>query len=241
MSYPKVYGEFETVAKIAKGFSIARFGDGELKVLDGKGYTRERVAVPALTAELRQIVRAPHPRCLIGIPTMDPAGTKYDNWIRHTDRFCKYFNAGDGNVYYSSLMTRPDCGAWLETHDYYLRVVKIWEQKKRICVVSEPDSKLLSHVRLSHRDVTHVHCPMYEAYAHIDRMQNEVVMARPEIALLSVGVTATCLAHRLTTNGIHAVDLGSIGGFLLRWRSGKPKPTTSDAYSAERENGPKDN
>ena len=243
MTYPKhVIGEYETVAKIATGLSIARYGDGELKILDGFGYTRTHyVAVPALTEELRRVIRVPHPRCLIGIPTMDPNGLKYESFVRHSTRFAKFVREGDGNTYYSSLITRPDCGTWLETRKYYDALVKIWEHKRRVCVVAEPESKLLTHVRLSHADVTHVPCPMYNAYAEIDRMQTAVIATRPDIALLSIGVVATALAYRLTHAGIHAVDLGSVGGFLIRWRTGAPKPARREDYAKEREGGPENN
>ena len=84
--YPAVVGEFDTVRAIVAGASIARFGDGELKILDGHGYSRE-APNKRLTAELRSIIDKPNPGCLIGIPTMDPAGTKYHNWMRHEARF----------------------------------------------------------------------------------------------------------------------------------------------------------
>lgn len=230
LMYPPVAGEFDTVSEITGGKSISRFGDGELKVLDGKGYTRELEPNAALTAELRAIAAKPHPNCLVGIPTMDPQGTKYENWKRHKLRFMKYFHRGTGVKYWSALITRPDCGTWLESREYYEHVIKIWADKDLVAVVSEPESKLLTHVRATHK-VVHVQCPMYGAYSQIDRLEQEVLAAKPSIALLSVGVTATALAHRLTCRGIHAVDLGSIGGFLLRWKAGGPKPKN---YAEER-------
>jgi len=240
MTFPQVAGEFETVTMIAQGYSIARFGDGELKMMDGFGYTRTNYKpVPGLTQELRRIVSLPHPKCLIGIPTMDPTGLKYEGWKRHRDRFTKFFREGDGNKYYSSLITRPDCGAWMETHEYYLHVCKIWEGYRRITVVSEPESKLLTHTRmLPGVDVTHVECPSYDAYEKIAFLQAAVIESRPQLALLSIGTTATVLAYRLAHHNIHAVDLGSIGGFLMRWRTGKPKPKTRDDYASERTNEP---
>lgn len=232
LMYPPVAGEFETITEIIGGKSISRFGDGEVKVLDGKGYTRELEPNAALTAEMRAIASSPAKGNLIGIPTMDPRGTKYENWKRHKSRFLKYFNKASGIPYFSALITRPDCGTWLETRAYYEHVIRIWRDKGLVAVVSEPDSKLLKHVRSTHR-VVHVECPMYNAYSTIDRLEREVVAAKPDIALLSVGVTATCLANRLCTRGIQAVDLGSIGGFLLRWKVGGPKPTN---YAEERGN-----
>lgn len=229
--YPAVIGEFDTIREINKGRSIARFGDGELKTMDGNGvYTRELKANSALVNELRAVARAPHGNCLIGIPTMDPKGTKYENWQRHKQRFCKYFGAHTGFTYYSALISRPDCGDWLETREYYELMVSMWAGKRRVAIVSEVESKLLSCVRLTN-PVVHIACPMYGAYAFIDAMEKKVLEAKPDIALLSVGVTATCLANRLSTHGIQAIDLGSIGGFLLRWRSGQPKPKS---YAVER-------
>lgn len=234
MSYPTVAGEFETVAKIADGFSIARFGDGEVKLMEKYVYTRELKPVPKLAAELRAIIFRPHPKCLIGIPTMDPAGDRYQNWLRHKARFARNFPKG--RKYYSAFITRPDCGtAWLETRDYYEAVCAIWRDKRRIACVSEADSKLLAYLRLGAAEVVHVECPMYGAYSAIGRLETEVVRSGCDLAVLSCGPTATALAHRLATRGLHAVDLGSIGGFLLRWHRGSAQPAD---YAQERANGP---
>jgi hypothetical protein len=237
MTYPRVHGEFETVKKILKGFSIARYGDGEIKVMERHVYTRELEPVPKLANELKRIAAHPHPKCLIGIWTMDPAGTKYENLKRHEARMLKYFNTSTGVTYYSSLITRPDTGAWLETREYYEHVIQIWQDKRRIAVVSEDDSKLLAYICLTHpTGVWHVACPMYGAYSEIERLEREVLEGAPDIALLSCGPTATALAHRLTKHGVQAIDLGSIGGFLLRWYYGGPKPVEADDYAAERTN-----
>lgn len=211
--YPRVIGEFETIAKIAKGFSVARSGDGELKILDGKGYTRE-VANPALTAELRNVVTNPHKQCLAAIPTMDPRGPKYSSFIRHEARFCKFLS--DSVRYYSALISRPDCGEWMETQ-YYADLLRSLWKGKRVAIVSEPDSKLLTEVRRTNEVVHHIPCPMYGAYAFISDFEAAAVKAKPEIVLLSVGPTATCLANRLSGHDLHALDLGSIGGLFQRW------------------------
>lgn len=235
MNYPKVAGEFETVAKLHTGCSISRIGDGELKVMERNVYTRELKPVPALAAELKRLVRKPHKNCLIGIPTMDEKGDRYHNWKRHKARFAKHFPLG--RTYYSALITRPDCGtAWMETREYYEHVIKIWKDKATIAVVSESDSKLLEYVRLTQPTPPyHVECPMYGAYAEIDRMERQVLALMPDITLISCGVTATALAHRLTVKGLQAVDLGSIGGFLLRWHARRERPADELEYKAERE------
>ena len=214
--YPRVVGEFATVRRLLKGKSIARFGDGELKILGGVGYSREPVN-GRLTAEIRAIVELPHPDCLIGIPTMDPAGRKIANWLRHEERFCRYFSRSDDRRYYSAFISRPDSAADpLESVEYCDLLSRLWAGKSRVVVLSEPDSKLLTHARLT-SEVVHVECPMYEAYSQIDRFEETICDAQPSIALLSAGPTATCLANRLAARGVQALDLGSVGALLLRW------------------------
>jgi hypothetical protein len=212
--YPRVIGESATVRKLLKGYSIARFGDGELKILDGQGYSREPIN-GHLTAEMMLGVR--ESRCLLGIPTMDPAGPKFASWQRHEQRFCKYFEKGDGERYYSAFITRPDSAAEnLESLEYCSLIARLWLNKPDVVVLSEPTSKLLTCVKRA-QPVKHIECPSHGAYARIDAFEAEIVAAKPSIALLSCGPTATCLAHRLARKGIQAIDMGSIGGLLMRW------------------------
>ena len=215
--WPKVHGEFETVKKIKKGFSIARFGDGEIALLDdGKSLRRMRWEVDEpLTEELRQIIANPHPKCLIGIPTMDPAGDKYDNWQRHKSRYIKWLQPGRN--YFSAFISRPDCGtAWMENAEYANAVRSIW-RGKHIALVSEPYSKIRTDMKITGENVEHIDCPMYDAHKYRDEYEQTILDIKPEIVILSAGPAATVLANRMAGHGIHTVDMGSIGGFLQRW------------------------
>jgi len=214
--WPNVVGEFETVKKLAEGYSISRHGDGEFKLLDGKSHTRLHwIENPKLTEELRHCITKPNAGCLIGIPTMDPKGDKYENWKRHKIRFAKWLNTR--TKYYSAFISRPDCGtAWMECYEYAEALRTIWAGK-RIAIVCEPDSKLLTEVRNTNMRVDHIVCPSYNAYDEIDRFEREILAIKPEITLLSVGLTATALANRIAGHGFQAVDMGSIGAFFQRW------------------------
>lgn len=214
--YPRVIGEFATVRKLLKGHSIARFGDGELKILEGREYSREPQN-GHLTAEMRTLLAFHAPSCLIGIPTMDPAGAKFANWQRHEVRFCKYFEKGDGERYYSAFITRPDSAADnLESAEYVNLLARLWLGKPRVVVISEPTSKLLTAVRLS-QPAKHIECPSHEAYAVIGDLEAAAIAEKPSVVLMSCGPTATCLANRLAMKGIQAIDMGSVGGLLVRW------------------------
>ena len=216
--WPNVVGEFETIRKINKGFSISRFGDGEFALLeDGKSLRRMRWEPDkALTKEFRQIIANPHPKCLIGIPTMDPKGDKYDNWQRHKPRYIKSLKMS-GVKYYSAFISRADCGmAWMNNAKYANAVRSIW-RGKRIVLVSESYSKILTDMKITGEDVEHIDCPMYDAHKHRDEYEQTILKIKPEIAILSLGPAATILANRMAGHGIQAIDMGSIGGFLQQW------------------------
>ncbi len=216
LNYPKVVGEFDTVREILKGYSIARFGDGEVKIIEGFGYIRQPSPPIELSSELKEVSLNPAAGCLIGIPTLDPRGVKYENWLRHRDRLLRHFSEAAGIKYYSSFITRPDSAQWIECAEYHDLLSQVW-RGKRITIVSEPHSKILTFLRATGENVSHIECPRHEAYSKIRHFERTIAKQKPDIALLSCGVTATCLANRLTLSGIQAVDIGSVGGFLMRW------------------------
>lgn len=212
MSWPEVLGEFDTIRELLRGRSLARNGDGECKIAHGSGYSREP-ANERLTHELRQVIHDPHPACLVGIPTMDQAGPKFENWTRHKRRFEQLLNPAI--QYGSAFVTRPDSAPWIEVREFGELVQSLWAGK-RVAVVCERKGSMMRAVKMLSRSALHIECPKFEAYAQISRLQREVEAFAPEIAVLSAGPTATCLAHRLAARGIQAIDMGSAGKFLLR-------------------------
>jgi hypothetical protein len=217
LTYPPVIGEWDTMRAVCAGSSIARFGDGELKLMHCKSYVREP-ASRKLAAELRAVLTNPHPRCIVGIPTMSSDGPKFENWIRHRDRFAGVL--APHVTYYSAFITRPDSAPWIQCEEFARLVESLW-RCKRAAVICEPKNKILTAVRLSAARTKHIRCPSHLAYSRIDLFEDAVLEAEPEIALLSVGPTASCLANRLAAHGLHAVDIGSAGGYLLELLTAK--------------------
>lgn len=217
MSWPKVHTEFETLAKLRQGYSIARFGDGEFKMMDGAGYVREPPN-KALAHELRQVMRSPHPMCLRGIPTFDKRSPKYKTWIKHTERFTRLLRAK--GEFYSAFISRPDSAPWIRTREFALEFVKLWEGK-RVAVLCEPDSGALRALALSApASIDHVECPHSLAYAKIDGFERQLLRNDPQIIVMSCGMTATCLAKRFAAHGVQAIDFGSGGSFIAKELAG---------------------
>jgi hypothetical protein len=209
-----VAGEFDTMRAVRDGASLARFGDGEFKVARGAGYSRQTGGA-AIAAELRGVLNAPAPGCLVGIPTMDPAGPKIQNWLRHRRRFeAQITRAGP---WYSAFVTRPDSAPWIETQEYFELVVSVWADRD-VVAVCESSNRLLPVLYATAHTVRHVVCPSEECYGILDRLFDAVVVHGPPgaLAVLCHGVTATCLANRLADAGTQALDFGSAGGMMTR-------------------------
>lgn len=209
-AWPKVHGELDTVRRMAAGASIARFGDGELKIIYGSGYVREKPNI-SLSTELFNTLTSGKEGLLVGIPTLDPRGPKYENWIRHEERFRRVLPAD--REFYSAFITRPDSSPWIRTQEFLDTMLSCW-RGKRVALVCEKGSKLLHVLRATAGEVVHLSCPSHGAYSRIAHLAMAVRKAGPDLAVLSCGPTATCLAHRLFDRGLQALDLGSSGAFL---------------------------
>jgi hypothetical protein len=213
--YPaKILDELQTVQQLLdNGRSLARFGDGEVKLMDGASQIREPKNT-SLGAELRATIAEADPRLLVGIPTMDSRGPKIRNWEARAPRFLKHLNP---NVQYgSAFVSRPDSSPWIMTQEYANKVVDLW-RKKRVTIICEEHSKLLTVLRKTCKEkLDWVKCPSHEAYKHISEYENYVLRGRSDIVVLSHGPSATCLARRLALQDRQCIDLGSVGGFLLK-------------------------
>jgi hypothetical protein len=207
----KVMSEFATIQLALDGWSLSRFGDGEIKMAAGTGYVREPGS-PKLATELSGILRRPRDKCLPCIPTFDPEGPKGGNWQRHKRRF-------EAAIvpeyrYGSAFISRPDSAPWINTRAYYNLISQLWAGKT-VNVLAEPGNSILKVLELTARKIRHIECPHRESYAHIDEFEKALRAGKPGIIVMSCGPTATCLANRLSKYH-HAIDIGSAGGFLLK-------------------------
>lgn len=212
MNYPEVVEEFDTVAELLKGSSIARLGDGEFKLIVGQGYVREP-ANDRLAKELKRAVKNPHPSCIVGIPRVNEKGPKNGNWLARIPRYIPYLR--EDLTYYSAFISRPDSAPWINTVKFAKRVQSLWLDR-HVAVVCEPKSSMRRMLDYGAQKVTHIECPSENAYSLIDLFEKAIVETKPQIAFLGCGPTATCLANRLARRGIQTIDFGSGGAFIAK-------------------------
>lgn len=199
--------ERETLTAALAGFSLSRFGDGELRLAVG-GRCISQEADPALALELRLILQQSKALCCI--PTQVNART--EDWARY---FCPPYAElyREKKHYGSAFITRPDNAPEIDTPDYWDLVESIWRGRE-VTLVGGTLRSLTPKMLSSAKFVRWIQTPATNAYAEIDRIEAEIGFPRRQPVLLCVGATATVLAERLAVKGIHALDLGHIGMFM---------------------------
>jgi hypothetical protein len=213
MSYPKLLSERDTLEAVLKGTSIARVGDGELRLAMG-GKSISQVPDMDLAMELRTLMSGPT-SSLVCIPNSESQSVgigKPVMWGPTRYASPEYVALyGKDKIFGSSFVSRPDSAPWIDNDAYWSDVRKIWYDKDVTLVIGEHGG---SFTHLLHaRSVRLIYGPSRDAYAAIDMLEQEI--GRPgHTVMICLGATATVLAERLAKKGVHALDLGHMGRFM---------------------------
>jgi len=215
---PAIYDEYETL-DLAKSFSIARFGDGELKLALGHNCISQS-ADPALAKELREILAgAPDSRCIVCLPNYY-RNAKKQAWDDYSQP--KYSTLFTRGPYGSAFITRPDSAPAIDTPEYWEQVRGLWSGKDVIFVRGGEKAAERS-LRLANfgaaRTVVDIQASTHrDAYNEVDELQARILSAASKVdnplVIMCLGATATVLAWRLSRLGVQALDLGHIGMFM---------------------------
>lgn len=216
MTYPVVLTEDATIEQALAGRSLARVGEGELRIAIGWPIKSQRRDV-RLASEMRTVMAERQaalvclPRLWKGMPA-EPfwrqfAGPKYD-WLY-----------GD-QPYGSAFVSRPDVAHTADTPGYWEKVEQLWRGKD--VVLASRSTKVLKLSAAA--SVRFVACPAVDAFDEIDRIEAEIGTPAGPV-LVALGATATVLCARLARKGVHAIDVGHLGRFM----------SSAGAYGVERQ------
>lgn len=216
-----VVDEMKTLDKILEGYSISRFGDGELKLARG-GNCISQIHTPELQQELIQILKNKNKNCIIGIPNYVESPKKWF-W----DKICNnqnYMNFLDyKTTYYSQFITRLDSAPWLNTKEFWNKIELLWKDKDIILVGGSEKALGIQKYIKTARSITLAQGLERDSYKVINELEKEILQYPHKTVLLLLGATATCLAVRLAEKGKHAIDLGHISMFMSeKWYSQNP-------------------
>jgi hypothetical protein len=220
MKYPVVRSEEETLREVLAGRSLARYGDGEFRLVSGSDCVSQ-VASKEIAAELALILKDSGD-CLVGIPRLDKRSPKIANWKRYEKIYPRYLS--EDKVYYSAFISRPDSAPWINTHSFYDDMESLWAGQE-IALVYGSDRSLSASFpsMLTAAKIHSITCARRDAYSQIGDLTEAVIRTGVKRAILCCGATATCMAWRLAERGIHAIDLGHAGMFWRPYANPKSK------------------
>lgn len=214
--YPLVRGELDTMRLVAEGRSLARFGDGELKMAGHGAGIKSQNRDLNLSRRLLEILQDSG-QCLVGIPNIRSETPKAAHWGKHMG----YAPILADRPYVSAFVTRPDSAPWIDTPEYWDLLESLWLGQDVTLV--RGSGKSFTAERLQEAGagtVTEILAPRQHAWAEYQQLLDRI--GTPARAILCLGPTATVMAVDLCARGVHAIDLGHMGMFYKKHINGEP-------------------
>ena len=228
MNYPKVVNELDTIDFILNNkVSIARYGDGELKLCNGKA-AKSQEPDPFICQKLREILVEKNDRCIVGIPniaTRELPDEKRRFWTQYLQpKYTQFYDFG--RKYFSSFITRPDSAPSIGDAAYWNKVKSLWAGR-HVVLIQGVDTNFDKTNTFFDTSVskTVLRGPARDAYREHSDIIKKVVKTIPTdfLIVLALGPTATVMAWDLSLLGYQALDLGHIGMFHAKTHWKTPK------------------
>lgn len=218
---PEVASVEETIDTIVKNnCSIARYGDGEIKLVAGRDISFQK-ATPFAVNKLREVLSSDVDGMLVGIADIFGDRSRYnekanDYWKKHLHRFRKvwYKYLINGKKYYNASMTRQ----YIALNDrsqgdrIYNSMKKIWEGKDVVFIEGEKSRMGVGNDLFDGaRSIKRIIGPSRQAFSKYDEILSEALKQEKDVLfLIALGPAATGLAYDLHLNGYQAVDIGHV-------------------------------
>lgn len=210
---------FETIVRILEGsFSFGRYGDGEFNIIFGKSIEFQKYSV-GLSERLLAVLNSNEKNFCVGIPKFyfypDPGLRPIQRnfvrgWVRENrDKIISLLS--ENNTYYDTSATQLYAlrdGGNLDTYFNLMR--KIWDSKKVVIVCGENSfNKVTPDLADNALHIDYIKGPSKDAFERYDDLMAKVLMhAKEAVVLISLGPTATVMAHDLHKLGYQAIDIG---------------------------------
>ena len=202
--------------------SIARYGDGELKLCTGRR-AKSQVCSAGIQNRMREIlVSRNNNNCLVGIPRIYSSEDKcrmserkwsfWKNYAndKHLPLYDKY------KLYGSAFITRPDAAPGIDNAEYYAKIKSLWKDREVLILHGKGTGFLKSPSLLDGvKKYQEAIGPPTNAYSEHKSLLKRMLLTsdRDTIILISLGPEATILAWDLACNERQALDLGHLGMF----------------------------
>ncbi|WP_426978430.1 GT-D fold domain-containing glycosyltransferase [Pseudarthrobacter sp. O4] len=224
-------GMMETVEQVAEGKSIARWGDGEIKLmLQPEFDLMYQKGFPALAAELKEMLSSyddDSSRIILAMPTFFSSrlwmGIFAENWhllrpILEESR-SKWGNTHVSRPLFFQRHGRDAVEAWR----------RVWNDR-RICIIAGRGSKfeLLPDLFDNVASVERIDSEPADAYVTLPDLKHKLrAVSDIDLFLIALGPSGTVLAGYLSSEeggGHHAIDIGHLASSYLNVFKGGRTP-----------------
>ena len=200
--------------------SVARYGDGEMKLIMGKDISFQKCHLD-LQERLKDILRGKDSNLIVCIPGVFGSLSIYNDhdrkyWREYLSRNRKmwYKCIDKQRFYYDAFVSR----CYLPYRDksnadkYFQLWKKLWKGKDVLIVEGAKTRFGIGNDLLDDaHSIKRILGPVKDAYSCYDALFQEVKKAPKDVlVLLALGPTATVLAADLNREGYHAIDIGHL-------------------------------
>ena len=202
--------------------SIARYGDGEYLLMFGHSIFFQKYSLE-LAERLIEILNSKEENLLIGIyfpikkselDLYTDNERNYWNGLTNSRKLellkvikmdKKFYSAGISKFY---LKRKDKSGIW----KYILKLKKIWNGRDVVIVEPEISKQGIGNDLIDNtKSIKRIICPEKNAFEIYYKILIEVLKVdKSNLILISLGPTATILAHNLSILGYQAIDIGHI-------------------------------
>lgn len=218
---PHVASVDDTIDEIVNNKrSIARFGDGEIKLAAGKDISFQDNS-KKIRDKMREVLSSDVDGLMIGIADIFENKERYDDvtnghWKKHLARFrgVWYKYLIKGKKYYNASMTRQYIGLRHkeESSEIFEHIKKIWDGRDVVIIEGEMSRLGVGNDLLDNaKSIKRILGPSRQAFSKYDEILDEAKkLDKDVLVLLALGPAATCLAYDLHKLGYQAVDIGHV-------------------------------
>ncbi len=209
---PKILGFQESLNSLQEK-SLARFGDGEFKLMKGESINFQK-ADRELAFRLSEVIKNQIPSLAVGLP--DIFGKCESDYFKRVIINCRkllYQYIDFSTTYYNSAITRLyKFKSEEEGKKYYDRIKQLWNIKDIVIVEGEGSRLGIGNDLFSGaKSIKRIICPAKDAFSRYDEILAECEKFDKDILfILALGPTATVLAYDLCLKGYRALDVGHV-------------------------------
>ncbi len=247
---PKIMTRDDTIDYIIKNkASVSRYGDGELKIIDGDRISFQNYD-SELAGRLKEVLSSNDEGCLVcmtnifgSLGHLTKKAQRYYKSILPKRRMQWYSYMDLERLYGDANITRFFSGG----QDYELakhiinRLKMIWDSRNLLIVEGEKSRMGVGNDLYSNASsIRRILCPATDAFDFYDEILSNVreYAQKDDLIIIALGPTATVLAYDLSRLGFQALDLGHMD-IEYEWyiRKDTEKKKIDNKYVGEAEGG----